>query len=203
MYGGWSTNPKGMAGIELFVQLRDAGVFADGTAGLTHDAAAQMYLSGQSAMLFDGSWSYSVPPAELQATTQLGGFPLPSGSPWSKPIYWAGYTGKGVWISRNGSQKLSPVGEFVRFLYQEPVIARFVTETAMVPPLKDVTVDTSQLNPLFAASIDMDDRAEMASLWADVPADAFAGWLNVSKLAYVPGTTAAEIAEGLDASFEQ
>lgn len=202
--GGFSTNANAKAGVDLFVALRDAGVFADGAAGLTPDATAQMYLDGKAAMQFEGSWGYASPSADLLASTQLGGFPLPSGSPHAKPIYYQDYSGKGVWITRNGSKKLDAVQKLVQFLYKPAVIGKFVEQTGMVPPTTNAQVDASKLNPLFSASLKLGETAEAAPFWNKVtPGSADTAWLNVSKLAYVPGTSAAEIASQLDAAFKQ
>lgn len=201
--GGFSANANAQKGVELFVQLRDAGVFSPGAAGLKVAAANQQYFSGKAAMLFDGSWDYTVPKGTVAANTKLGGFPLPAGSPHQSPIYYVDYSAKGIWITPNGAKKMDAVKTFVQYFFQPDNITPFVTKAAMVPPLTTVHVDPSAINPIFAQSLtDLANGNSVAKFWGLYPpAAADSETLNVTKLAYVKGTTAAQILAKLDAAY--
>ncbi len=144
--GGFSTNDQFVRAVELFVQLRDAGVFADSSEGLEFATMNEMFFSGKAAMMHGGSWSFAECPEALRPDVVVSGFPLPAGSPHVKPIIAAGYVGKGIWITRNGATKMDAVEKFVKFFYQPEMIARFVEQAGMTSPLKESVVDESKLN---------------------------------------------------------
>ena len=47
--GGWCANPNAVKGLDLFGQLRDAGVFVDNVAGYTGDQMTNAYFTGKAA----------------------------------------------------------------------------------------------------------------------------------------------------------
>ena len=152
--GDW-TVPACVKAVELFVQLRDAKVFVDNVEGIDFPTANTNYFAGNVAMSHFGAWSFGDPPAELLPKIQLGGFPLPAGSPHKAPVIYSSFSAKGVWITPNGAAKMDAVKKFIQFLYKPEKIARFVEQAGMTPPLKDVPVDASKLNPLFVQSLTM------------------------------------------------
>ena len=100
-----------------------------------------------------GAWSFGEAPKELLPDIQLGGFPLPAGSPHKAPVIYSAYTAKGIWITPNGAAKMDAVKKFIQFFYKPEMIARFVEQAGMTPPMKDVPVDQAKLNPLFVQSL--------------------------------------------------
>ncbi len=81
------------------------------------------------------------------------------------------------------------------------MIARFVEQAGMTPPIKDVPVDPAKLNPLFAQSLNMDvEVAETPDFF--LPAKVQPNFATVSQEAFTPGTTAEKILEDLTALYE-
>jgi multiple sugar transport system substrate-binding protein len=201
--GNFSENEKFVKTIELFVSLRDAGVFADSSEGLEFATMNEMFFSGKAAMMHGGSWSFAELPEEMQPNVVVSGFPLPPDSPHQKPIYASGYVGKGIWITRNGAQKMDAVEEFVKFFYQPEMIARFVEQAGMTSPLKETPVDESKLNPLFAQSVRWGDSLESVEVMdLYIPSKAWEDLWKVTKKAYLPGVTAEEIVADFDLAWE-
>ena len=151
--GGYANNAHAREAIQLFVQYRDAGLFAKDTPGLTTDTANQLFFSGGAAMINDATWDIANAPAGMQPNIVIGGFPVPADSPAKKPVYYTGYNGKGVWITRNGAKKLDIVRAFVQYLYSPDDMEAWIEQADTVPPIQNPKVDNSKLNPLFAQSI--------------------------------------------------
>jgi multiple sugar transport system substrate-binding protein len=201
--GGFSASENFVKSVELFVQLRDAGVFADNVEGLEFATMNELFFSGKAAMLHAGSWSFSELPAELQPDVVVAGFPLPEGAPHLKPIVPSGFYGKGVWITRNGAKKMEAVEKFVKFFYQPENIARFVEQSGMTSPLKETPVDESKLNPLFVQTMKWGDTVTFVDVIDPyIPGTAWEDLVKVTKIAFLPGTTAEQIVKDLEDTWE-
>lgn len=198
--GDW-TVPSAVKGIELFTQLRDAKVFVDGIEGIDFAAGNTTYFEGKTMMSHFGAWSFGEAPKELLPDIQLGGFPLPAGSPHKAPVYYSSYTAKGIWVTPNGATKIDAVKKFVQFFYKPEMIARFVEQAGMTPPIKDVPVDQEKLNPLFVQSLTL--PAEVAKT-PDffLPAKVQPDFAKISQEAFTPGTKADKILADLTAMYE-
>ena len=127
--GGYCKSSLGLKGIDLFVKMRDAGVFVDNAQGLSADNMSALYDAGKAAMEPQGSWGFVTIPADIAKTTVLSGLPMPTDSVFSKPTAYQGTIGGGVWLSRNGSKKLSAVEKFVKFYLSPKVMLRWPTAT--------------------------------------------------------------------------
>jgi ABC-type glycerol-3-phosphate transport system substrate-binding protein len=185
------------------VELRDAGLFADDSPGLEFSSMNEAFFSGQAAMMHGGSWSFAECPDEVKQHTIVSGFPLPADSPHQKPILPAGYVGKGIWITRNGSENLDAVEKFIKFFYQPEMIARFVEQAGMTPPLKDVPVDESTLDPLFLQSLQWGDSIELVEVIdLYIPTTLWEPLTKITKEAYLLDTPADKIVSDLDAAWE-
>ena len=111
--GGDWTIPSAVKGVQLFTQLRDAKVFVNGIEGIDFAGANTKYFEGKTAMSHFGAWSFGDAPKDLLPNIQLGGFPLPAGSPHKAPIYYSAFTAKGIWITPNGAAKIDAVKKFI------------------------------------------------------------------------------------------
>ncbi len=81
------------------------------------------------------------------------------------------------------------------------MIARFVEQAGMTPPLKDVPVDASKLNPLFVQSLNMPAEVAMTPDALCLP-KVQPDFARVSQEAFTPGTTAEKILADLTALYE-
>lgn len=201
--GGFAGNEGAVKTVEAFVKMRDAGVFADNAEGLEFNTMNELFFSGKAAMMHGGSWSYAELPEALRKDVVVGGFPKFAHSPYPNPTAWRGFGAKGIWITRNGAKKMDVIEKFVKFIYQPQMIARFVEQAGMVPPLADVPVDESKLNPLFVQSLSLSKTTSFPPLGELATPPAVAGAFNrAGSDAFVPGTSAADILNAMDEAFD-
>ncbi len=199
--GDW-TIPGAVAGVKLFVQLRDAGVFVDGVEGVDYPSGNSRFFAGTVPMSHFGSWSYTDPAGEaLAPDVKLAGFPLATGSPWKHPVYFSGFTAKGIFITPNGAAKIDAVKRFIQYMYQPDIIARFVP-AGMAPPLKVVNIDKSTLPPLVAAALDLPSIGDVPLILDTIiPASVGTDIGRITQEAFAPGTTAEKILADLTAAY--
>jgi len=197
--GGFSNNPNALKGAEVFVKLRDSGVFADDVQGMTMAAMNEDFFAEKAAMMMAGSWSFAECPNEIKDHIVLGGFPLPSESPHKRPIIYASYEGKGLWITRNGAKKLDTVEKFVKFFYSQKTMGRFVMDAAMTSPLIDTPVDASKLDKLFVQSNEMLNRVDVTMIHkVYLPVAAGESVRRAANEAYISNMSAQKIIENFD-----
>ena len=198
--GDW-TVPSAVKGVELFVQLRDAKVFVDGIEGVDFASGNTRFFEGKTMMSHFGAWSFGEAPKELLPNIQLGGFPLPAGSPHKAPVIYSAFTAKGIWVTPNGAAKLEAVKKFIQFFYQPQMIARFVEVAGMTPPLKEVPVDPAKLNPLFNQSLTFNvEVAKTPDFF--LPPKVQPNFAAISQEAFTMGTTAEKILADLTTLYE-
>jgi multiple sugar transport system substrate-binding protein len=198
--GDW-TVPNCIKGVQLFVQLRNAGAFVDGVEGIDYPTANTQFGAGKVAMSHFGAWEFGAPEvATVVPDVQLGGFPLPAGSPHSAPIYYSAFSAKGIWITPNGAAKMDAVKRFIQYFYQPSVMALFVEQAGMISPLKDETVDPSKVTPLFTQDLSkIAEVAETPDFY--LPPAVATDFGRVSSEAFTPGTTADKILADLKAAY--
>lgn len=202
--GEFSKNANFVKSVELLVKLRDAGVFADNAEGLDFATMNAMFFEGKAAMMNAGSWSFSECPAELLPDVKISGFPLPEGSPHASPIVPSGFYGKGVWITRNGLEKIDAIEKFVKFFYQTENIDSFVEPSGMTSPLKATNVDEAKLHPLFVQSIKWGDTVTFVDVVDPyIPSKAWEDLTKITKESYIPGTAVDNLLSDLDAAWLQ
>jgi multiple sugar transport system substrate-binding protein len=201
--GGFRDDPRAVEGIELFVRLRDEGVFADVSPGLDNAGSVQAFANGEAAMAHLGSWSIPEISEELGEAVELAGFPLSPNSPHELPLSFGAFIAKAIWITRNGAQKMDAVRDLVRFIYQPENVAQLVEEAALVPPLKDVPIDEQVLHPVFTKQLALFDTVTITPPIASVVPGSVRPTVlnNVGPLAFVPGTTAEEIMDALQEAY--
>lgn len=198
--GATCDNPDAMKGIELLVQLRDAGVFVDGVEGYTADQAQAAYLDGQAAIAPLGSWAYPGASDELAAATVLGGLPVADGAAYDKPLAYRGSTSAGWWISPNGEKKIDAVEKLIAYMYDDTVLKAILDEGGVIP-VADFGGDTSGVAaPLLAQSLtDLPDAVDfpvMPDIY--VPADVSNPMYRATSIAFTPGTDAETICKTVD-----
>ncbi|HSM24161.1 MAG TPA: extracellular solute-binding protein [Anaerolineaceae bacterium] len=200
--GGWVDNANAQRCAEIFVQMRDNEVFTNGTEGLDNSTMLAEFTTDKAAMMMTGSWSFSDIPDELRENIQVIGFPPAADSPQEKPILYSSFNAKGVWITRNGVEKIDPVGKFISFLYKPENIAKLV-EAGMVSPLISVPVDETKMNPLTIKGFTLAESSNVLLQPQDFfPAEISGEVGRVLREAYIPnGMSSLDFLEALDALY--
>ncbi|MDR1427940.1 MAG: ABC transporter substrate-binding protein [Bifidobacteriaceae bacterium] len=203
--GGYCDTASVMDGIQLFTDLRDAGVFVDNVAGLTADDMYAMYYSEQAAIMSAGSWAYAGAVdagTGVEERTTLGGFALPSGSVFDKPSSLQGFTGVGFMITEQGAapDRIDLVRQLVQAFYETQNVGDFVKTASILPP---VTGDFASYatNPLLAEALGLDSEvsyAVMPDVWIGSASDPI-----IAVLAGAYGSASPdEICSGLDSATQ-
>ncbi len=201
--GGWCANPQALAGIELFADLLDSGVFVDDVEGFTADLMNESYYNGDAAIMPAGSWAFANTPDDVLADTEIGGFPLPDDAAFGAPTVYQGFTGVGFMVSPRGEAEALPAVEaFVQHMYSEDVYGTFVNGANIVPAIQltDTSVAT---NPLLqsALSSEYTDGTDMALLMdVHVPPASGDAVNQAIALAY-NGADADEVCALIDAGY--
>ncbi|CAN5314240.1 ABC transporter substrate-binding protein [soil metagenome] len=176
--GGYCSTPDVMKGIELFTKLRDAGVFVDNSQGYSVDDMTSTFFAQKAAMM--SALSNNFGPAAKSGTdvvknVKLGGFPLASGSSFSKPTEYKGFTGSGFMITKKGASSghIELVKKLITAFMAKDVVGQFVTQANNVTPLKADFSDAAT-DSLLKSSLSMDsglDAAVLPDLWLGAAAD--------------------------------
>ncbi|MFD7921981.1 ABC transporter substrate-binding protein [Streptomyces sp. NPDC059740] len=198
--GDFSGSRAVREGIDYFVELRDAGVFADKAQGLTSDSMMTQFHTEQAAVESAMSSALAQVPGRVARHTTVGGWPLAPHAAHRRPTIMRTYTLTGLWISPNGARKKAAVERFVRFLYRPEVVSRFVTESGRDMALHTGTVSTRF--PLVAAAQRLGDsvsQVEVPDVW--VPPVANQPLITATSTAFTRGTSAAEVRSALEAAY--
>ncbi|MGS2585899.1 ABC transporter substrate-binding protein [Streptomyces hebeiensis] len=187
-------------GIDYFVALRDAGVFADKAQGLTSDTMTTQYNTEAAAVQSAMSSALAKVPPKTAGHTEVGGWPLAPGAAHDKPTILRSFTLIGFWISPNGVKKLPAVEMFLRFMYRPEVVSRFITESGRDMAL--VTETVSKEFPLVAKAQQLGDRVDQALL-PDlyVPPAATQPLITATSTAFTRGTSAASVRSALESAY--
>ncbi|MFF2861137.1 ABC transporter substrate-binding protein [Streptomyces rubiginosohelvolus] len=187
-------------GIDYFVELRDAGVFADKAQGLTSDTMTTQYNTEAAAIQSAMSSALAKVPARTAGHTAVGGWPLAPGAAHDKPTILRSYTLIGFWISPNGVRKIASVEKFLRFMYRPEVVSRFITESGRDMAL--VTDTVSKDFPLVAEAQRLGDRVGQVLLPdLHVPPTATQPLITATSTAFTRGTSAAAVRSAHEAAY--
>jgi multiple sugar transport system substrate-binding protein len=153
-------------------------------------------------MMQAGSWSFGGLPPAVADHVALGGFPiLASNSPHPNPVMYAGF-GKAVWITRNGAKKLNAVEKFIKFLYSDAQLLKFIQGVGMPSPLTSTQADPNKLSPFIVQSVNFVKDTTVVDITDNyVPGDKFDDLYRASSSAFIPGTSAADIEKTFDAIY--
>ena len=202
---GTYCDPDVLEGIELFVRLRDAGVFVDGVEGYTVDQATSLYFAGQAAIGSMGSWSYLDAPDDIVENTVLGGMPVVAGGQFEAPTAFQGATGSGWWVSNNGAEKLDIVGQFIQFMYSDEILVALLEEGGNVPLALPESADITASNPLLAEALtelpEAVDWAVMPDLY--IPASATNPMYRSVSIAFTSGNDAQQVCAAMEEAYGQ
>lgn len=204
--GGYCDSADAMKGIDLFTELRDAGLFIKDTQGYTADQMNAAFYEGKAAIMSAGSWAFGDAPAELQDNVQLGGFPVPSGGSYDKPTAFEGYTGGGFWISQNGAkaEKIDLVKAFITSWYApENAAAYSQASNGPTAVITEGESDPIQNKITSAAVNELPDLVDFAVMPDTVVPGSLADpMIRQTSVAFAPGTDAQAICSSLDALYQ-
>ncbi|MBM9504212.1 ABC transporter substrate-binding protein [Actinacidiphila acididurans] len=201
--GGYCATPSVMDGIKLFTRLRDAGVFADDSAGLTADSMYASFYSGKAAIMSAGSWAYTEATKSgtgIEKHTTLAGLPVPGGSTYRKPTAFQGFTGVGFMITKRGAQpdRIDKVRRLITAFYANASVGHFVKDASILPPTSG-DFGSYATDPLLAQSLHLDtavDYPVVPDVWIGSASDRI---IQVLTGAYGK-STAQKICAGLDSA---
>lgn len=187
-------------GIDYFVALRDAGVFADKAQGLTSDSMTTQFNTEEAAIQSAMSSALAKVPEEVARHTEVGGWPLGPGAAHDRPTVIRAFTLIGFWISPNGVRKIGHVEKFLRFMYRPDTVSRFVTESGRDMAVRTDTVSTGF--PLVAAAQRLGgDVSQVLLPDVYVPPAATQPLITATSTAFTRGTGAAEVRALLEAAY--
>lgn len=198
--GQFCQSPDAMKGIQLFTQLRDAGLFVNGTQGFTADQMDSTFYAGKAAMMLAGSWAYAQTPSSLKV--QLGGLPMPSGAAYTKPLAFQGMNGTGLWITPNGKKDLGSVEKLVKAFYTDSAIGSEV-DTAGSGLAAQASSPVKVSDPLMNASV----NSLSSNVQFGVYPDLYVGghetpFENAVTLGYGKGVSATQICQDIEKAYK-
>ncbi|PZF84348.1 ABC transporter substrate-binding protein [Jiangella anatolica] len=200
--GGWCASPETMQGVELFTELRDAGVFVDDAEGYEAQSMVAQFMSGEAAIMTAGSWEFAQVPPELTDSIALGGLPVPDGGAYDRPTAYEG-TSNGFWVSKNGAEKLDAVREFIEYMYRPETVATFVRDADMITAVSAGDADLGDVQPLLtqaqAELPEIVDYAVLPDRW--IPGAISQSVIRETAVAFTDGTSADDICAALDTTY--
>lgn len=198
--GDFSGSRRAKEGIDYFVALRDAGVFADKAQGLTSDSMTTQFNTGAAAIVSAMSSALAKVPEAVARHTEVGGWPLAEGAAHDRPTILRTYTLIGFWISPNGVKKIDAVEKFLRFMYRPDTVSRFIEESGRDMALKSDALSTDF--PLVAAAQRLgDDVSQVLLPDVYVPPTATQPLITATSTSFTPGTSAAQVRTALEAAY--
>ncbi|ADI03394.1 secreted solute-binding lipoprotein [Streptomyces bingchenggensis BCW-1] len=187
-------------GIDYFVTLRDAGVFADKAQGLTSDLMTTQFNTQSAAIESAMSSALAKVPEEVARHTEVGGWPLADGAAHDKPTILRTYTLIGFWISPNGVKKIDAVEKFLRFMYHPDTVSRFIKESGRDMALRSDTVSTDF--PLVAAAQRLGAGVSQVLLPdVYVPPVAAQPLITATSTSFTRGTSATKVRAALETAY--
>jgi multiple sugar transport system substrate-binding protein len=202
--GNYCSNPNAVKGIDLFLKLRDAGVFVDSAAGLNSDQMTSLFNTQKAAIMSSGSWAISATPTELTSNIYLSGLPIPADSVQQKPTAYQGYTSTGIWISPNGVKQIEAVRKFVQFMYQPSTISQFIEKASMTPAVQTDASALKNTNSLLQQATSQLDSRVSYVLLPDlyVPGSVLNKLQNATSQAFIAGKTTSQICSALQTAYK-
>ncbi|MEU6607329.1 ABC transporter substrate-binding protein [Streptomyces shenzhenensis] len=187
-------------GIDYFVALRDAGVFADKAQGLTSDSMTTQFNTQAAAIQSAMSSALAKVPEEVARHTEVGGWPLGPGAAHERPTIIRAFTLIGFWISPNGVRKIEHVEKFLRFMYRPDTVSRFIKESGRDMALRTDTVSTDF--PLVAAAQRLGgDVSQVLLPDVYVPPAATQPLITATSTSFTRGTGAAKVRALLETAY--
>lgn len=133
--------------LNVFAQLAEEGVFADGSVGYDMPAAESLFTSGQVGMIFDGSWALGVFNQTNPDFTNFGVFYPPSFG--DEQLFIPGGVGSTAFVV-GSSPRADEAVAFLQWM-TESEQQRIYSEASFNIPANQQVVDELELSPNIAA----------------------------------------------------
>ncbi|GGI04410.1 ABC transporter substrate-binding protein [Isoptericola cucumis] len=201
--GRLSESAGAVAGVEHFVELRDAGVFVDDVQGYTSDSELTQFNTRKAAIVPAMSSALALVPAERAKEVAVGGWPVPSsGGVLDRPSVIKSYNGHGIWISENGAEKLDLIKPFVQDLFSDAVTDAFILGSGR--DMNRVTDTVSTDFPLVAQASRLTDDDVTPVMLPDllIPDSVFEPMIKVTAMAYGSSASAERIVDAFEKSYD-
>ena len=200
--GRLSESPGGVAGVEHFVELREAGVFVDDAQGYTSDSELTQFNTRKAAIVPAMSSALALVPAERAAEVTVGGWPKPSaGAAITHPSVIQSFNGYGIWISANGAKKLDLIKPLVLDLYSDEATDAMILRSGR--DMSRITDTVAQDFPLVAQASKLSDDQVSPVMLPDltIPNAVFEPLIQVTGMAY--GSASSEqIIDAFEAAYD-
>jgi len=145
------TDPDWIKVLNLFQDLRDAGVLANGVVTMINKTAEQLFASGKAVFAFNGSWCVNVYKG-MNPNLNYAAFLPPKVSDEYPMAIWGG-AGSSFMVNARGKFKEEAV-KFLRWFSDEEQQAYLSSATNNLPANKQSAEDSLKINALFAKAID-------------------------------------------------
>jgi multiple sugar transport system substrate-binding protein len=200
--GKYCSNADIKKGVQLFIDLRDAGAFIDDAEGYQFEAQSNAYYTKEAAIMPSGSWAFTEAPEDVAASTELGGFPIPADSTFDKPAAYNGWTSTGLMISQKGvDSNLENIRKFVEFMYEPESVTAFADNDTVVAATTAGDAEIS--NPLLQqANTSLSDKVQYAVMPDTyVPAAVADPFIVASSQAFGPGVDIDTVCAAIDSAY--
>jgi ABC-type glycerol-3-phosphate transport system substrate-binding protein len=144
------TDPDVVSAVEIFQDMARRGYFGKDYAGIDYETEKARFITGETAMTFDGSWRTGDFTGDVLKRT--GSFRMPYFK--DKPQFYEHDIGYPEQIEMGGHLKNQPekrklVWEFIRQFVEKPLQAEYVYRLGTFPVRDDVTLEPSKVSPIF------------------------------------------------------
>jgi raffinose/stachyose/melibiose transport system substrate-binding protein len=138
------TDPSWIAALDKMKSLYDSGYVVDNSLGMGSAQCAQIFIDGQAAMTFDGTWSYDALTAQGAAEFERGFFALPANDAGDVYISASTAAGYGVNAATANYDAVKTIFEYW-FDGQSPLFQAWVEANTSISVYKGVPLT----NPLY------------------------------------------------------
>ncbi len=181
--------------LNMVAEMRDAKMFADGVATMDLPTAEQMFVNGQVAMIYDGSWAIGVFSSMNPDFKNYGVFFPPKDERAKNDPLIPGGIGAYFTVSKN-SENAQDVVDFLKWLTDNDQQVTYANTSFNLPANKDC-IDPTKLSPQTAEfANDMDKIQYTVPAYKDKPAELYSKGIQL----IVIGKSPASIVEQMDDS---
>ncbi|MFH1577719.1 MAG: extracellular solute-binding protein [Candidatus Omnitrophota bacterium] len=146
------TDPEWVKVLDLFKQMSEAGVLADGIVTMVNKNAEQLFANGKAVFAFNGSWCVNVYNAMNPGLNYGSMLPPKVGSKYPRSI-WGG-AGSSFMVNAR-SNKIKQVVKFLEWLTDEDQQAYLAQETRNLPSNKNCLKQISPILSQFADDMEL------------------------------------------------